>query len=58
VRPAGLRRAAIRKFQAHGVDYILTTDSDFHARDFVEKPGLWGISEIARSGDLRLYQLR
>jgi len=58
VRPAGLRRAAIREFKAHGVDYILTTDSDFQARDFVEKPGLWGISEIARSGDLRLYQLR
>jgi hypothetical protein len=58
VRPAGLRRAAIREFKAHGVHYILTTDSDFHARDFVEKPGLWGISEVARSGDFRLYQLR
>ncbi len=58
LRPTGLRRAAIGEFKAHGVHYILTTDSDFHARDFVEKPGLWGISEVARSGDFRLYQLQ
>ena len=57
VRPAGLRRFAAREFKARGVDYILTADSDFQAADFREKPALWGIREITRSGDLRLYRV-
>ena len=57
VRPAGLRRAAILECKAAGAGYMLVEDSDFEAWDFQERPALWGITEIARARNLRLYRL-
>ncbi len=58
LRPAGLRRAAIREFLAQRIEYLLAADSDFLGQDLQAKPDLWGVTEVARSGDLRLYRLR
>jgi hypothetical protein len=58
LRQPGLRRLAVREFRAQGIEYILVADSDFFARDFGGKPELWGIAEVARVNDLRLYKLR
>jgi hypothetical protein len=58
IRPTGLRRMAIREFKAQGIEYILVADSDFFARDFRDKPDLWGVTELAQVKDLRLYKLR
>jgi hypothetical protein len=58
LRPAGLRRFAAREFKARGIEYLLTSDSDIQAADFREKPVLWGITELARSGNARLYRVR
>jgi hypothetical protein len=55
--PPGLRRAAILECKAAGVDYMLVEDADFEARDFRERPALWGVAEISRIGTWRLYHL-
>ena len=55
--PPTLRRAAIRELQARGIGYVLVADSDFGARDFIERSALWGVVEVGQAAGRRLYLL-
>ncbi len=54
--PQNLRRMATYEMHARGVHYLLIYDSNYGAEDFAEDPEVWGLKQIARGYEARLYQ--
>jgi hypothetical protein len=52
-----LRRAAIEQLKIRGIGYLLSFENEGETRDLRERPGLWGIREVAHNKDARLYQI-
>jgi hypothetical protein len=55
--PLGLRRAAARELERHGIRYILLFDGEYGADDFRENQDLWGIRQVGEVDGARLYRL-
>ena len=55
--PLGLRRAVVEEMKRDGISFLLVTDGLFWWEDFRDRASLWGIHEIARAGNDRLYRL-
>lgn len=59
VRPnhTSLRQAATAELKARGIRYLLITDDDIGAKDFLAYPKLWGMKSLAQQGRARLYYI-
>jgi len=55
--PLGLRRLAMEGLKAGGITHLLVPDEEFQAGDYAEKAELWGIREVGRVDNMRLYRL-
>jgi hypothetical protein len=55
--PLGLRRAVVEEMKREGISFLLVTDGLFWWEDFRDRASLWGIREVARAGNDRLYRL-
>jgi len=51
------RRMVTLEMAARGVHYILVDPVDYGARDILEDPDYWGLKEIGRTGEIRLYHI-
>ncbi|MBZ5606825.1 MAG: discoidin domain-containing protein [Acidobacteriia bacterium] len=54
---ANLRRAATSELKARGIRYLLIRDDDHGARDFSVYANQWGITNIGRWNNRRLYRI-
>ncbi|MCP5116679.1 MAG: discoidin domain-containing protein, partial [bacterium] len=52
-----LRREASRELKYRGVRYLLVHGSDLYKDDYPAHLQEWGITEIAKAGDVRLYRI-
>jgi len=59
VRPnhISLRQAASAELKARGIRYLLITDDDIGAKDFLAYPKLWGMKSLAQQGRAHLYYI-
>ncbi len=55
--PLGLRRAAAHELKGRGIDYILAFEDERETADLRSRPELWGVREVGRTKEARLYQL-
>lgn len=55
--PQEMRRMATAALKARGFSYFVVDDSDFHAGDFKQNPGAWGMSIVASTQGWTLYHL-
>lgn len=55
--PLGLRRAVVEEMKREGISFLLVTDGQFWWEEFHDRASLWGIHEIAKAGNDRLYRL-
>jgi hypothetical protein len=52
-----LRRAAAYELRAHGVGYLLVRDGDAGAKFYVEDPGSWNFTAIAREEGATIFKV-
>jgi len=55
--PPRMRRAAAEELKASGVNWIVLTDAELMARDFLERSNQWGITQVAASQPYRLWRI-
>lgn len=55
--PAGMRRAAIDKLKANGIQWLLSEDGDQMSKDYIDRAAEWGITQVAVSNGFRLWHL-
>lgn len=55
--PLGLRRAAVEELLRRNIQYLVVSESDFGSGDLVLNKGVWGVEELAKVADVRLYRL-
>lgn len=55
-RYANLRRAVWDEFDHAGIHYLLISDDDIEAKDFIEKMNVWGMEQIDKKGKMRLFK--
>ncbi len=52
-----LRPAVIEQLKQRAIGYLLCFENEAETRDLREHPELWGIREVARNQDARLYRI-
>ncbi len=55
--PQFMGKAAMRELKLRGIDYLFLPETDFGNPEVQENPAAWGLTEVGKAGNGRLYRL-